>query len=66
MLPLLDETTRKLHELSPVSAQTGPASRHDSGVMEMQTRLLSDDSDLVEIYRLISKGIIKNSENNKK
>lgn len=65
MLPLLDETTRKLHSLSPVAAQTGPASRRDSMVMALQTQLLADDKDLQEIYTLISKGIIRNSENNK-
>jgi predicted short-subunit dehydrogenase-like oxidoreductase (DUF2520 family) len=66
MLPLFDETARKLHKLSPVAAQTGPASRNDVKVMERQAQLLADDNDLQAIYQLMSKGIIQNSENNKK
>ena len=29
MLPLIDETARKVHELEPKQAQTGPAVRYD-------------------------------------
>ena len=29
MLPLIDETARKVHELEPLAAQTGPAVRYD-------------------------------------
>ena len=30
MLPLIDETARKVHELEPKTAQTGPAIRYDA------------------------------------
>lgn len=33
MLPLIDETARKVHELAPRDAQTGPAVRYDENVM---------------------------------
>ena len=62
MLPLFDETANKLHKLSPMAAQTGPASRNDSKVMERQMEMLADDKELQDIYRLISKGIIINSK----
>lgn len=56
MLPLVDETARKVHELHPVDAQTGPAVRNDQQVMVMQQALL--DSPLHrEIYRLLSESI---------
>ena len=63
MLPLIDETARKVHELSPVAAQTGPAVREDGNVMEAQKRLLDDDPRMQEIYQLMSESIIKNKNN---
>ena len=62
MLPLVDEMASKLHHLSPVEAQTGPASRHDTGVMKMQMSMLSQDKRLAEMYRLMSEGIMENSK----
>ncbi len=60
MLPLVDETTEKVHHLSPKEAQTGPAVRNDENVMTAQKLLLSDDPLTAEIYELMSKSIIKN------
>ena len=57
MLPLLDETIAKLHELPPAKAQTGPAVRRDENVMGMQRAMLVDRPDLQEIYTLLSKSI---------
>lgn len=59
MLPLLDETINKLHSLHPREAQTGPAVRHDQGVMSRQLALLTNEGDdrLVGIYRLLSESI---------
>ena len=34
MLPLIEETTRKIHYLTPEEAQTGPARRNDCNIME--------------------------------
>lgn len=39
MLPLIDETARKVHELHPLDAQTGPAVRYDENVIRMQADL---------------------------
>lgn len=57
MLPLVDEMVSKVHALSPRAAQTGPAVRNDSNVMEEHLRLLDDDEKLQEIYRLLSDSI---------
>ena len=55
MLPLIDETARKVHELHPVDAQTGPAVRGDQNVMDAQKALLDDR--LATIYMLMSESI---------
>ena len=55
MLPLVDETARKVHELHPKEAQTGPAIRGDKNVMAAQAALL--DSRMQAIYNLMSENI---------
>ena len=57
MLPLIDETARKVHELPPVQAQTGPAIRRDENVMDKQLAMLSEEPVMREIYEKISKNI---------
>lgn len=57
MLPLIDETARKLHELSPKEAQTGPAVRWDENVMNKQKALLSGRPDALHVYELLSQSI---------
>ena len=57
MLPLIDETARKVHALSPHDAQTGPAVRYDENVIAAQSALLADDSELRQLYELLSKSI---------
>lgn len=55
MLPLIDETARKVHELHPTDAQTGPAVRGDQNVMAAQSALL--DGRMRTIYNLMSESI---------
>ena len=57
MLPLMEETVRKLHQLSPADAQTGPAVRGDEAVMEKHLQALKNEPRMAEIYRLISESI---------
>lgn len=57
MLPLIDETARKVHELTPREAQTGPAVRYDENVMNNHLSMLVDSPALQEIYKLMSKSI---------
>lgn len=57
MLPLIDETARKVHALHPKDAQTGPAVRHDTNVMGKHLHMLECEPELKEIYRMISDSI---------
>ncbi len=57
LLPLVDETARKVHEMSPVMAQTGPAVRYDMTIIQKHMHLLSKKPLLREIYGLMSRSI---------
>lgn len=57
MLPLIDETARKVHDLHPLEAQTGPAVRYDEQVIRAQSMLLADQPQLRQVYDLLSQGI---------
>jgi predicted short-subunit dehydrogenase-like oxidoreductase (DUF2520 family) len=59
MLPLIDETARKVHELHPKAAQTGPAVRGDENVMGKHLEMLADEPEIKEIYKMISDSIQK-------
>ena len=56
MLPLIEETARKVHTLSPAQAQTGPAVRWNQEVMQAQMDLLERE-DLKQLYQIISQSI---------
>ena len=57
MLPLIDEAARKVHRMSPIEAQTGPARRGDGNVMNAHMAML--DSELANIYETLSNYIMK-------
>lgn len=59
LLPLIDETAAKVHTLAPHDAQTGPAVRGDSAVMQSHIAALEGDGDLQAMYTLISNYITK-------
>ncbi len=56
-LPLIDETVKKIHEIEPKSAQTGPAVRNDTRVLELHEQLLKDES--LAIYKTMNHSIKK-------
>lgn len=58
MLPLIDEAASKVHRMTPVEAQTGPARRGDSNVMDSHKAMLDDE--LSAIYSAMSDYIMKN------
>lgn len=62
LLPLIDETARKVHGLTPLEAQTGPAVRYDENVLRAQRELLADEPEARQIYDLMSKNIHRLSE----
>lgn len=57
MLPLIDETARKVHELHPLKAQTGPAVRRDVNVMNKHLDMLVEEPKIRNIYKIISDNI---------
>ena len=59
MLPLIDQTACKVHSVSPLAGQTGPAARNDTTVMKAQEKLLESHPEWQEIYRLMSRDIQK-------
>jgi predicted short-subunit dehydrogenase-like oxidoreductase (DUF2520 family) len=57
-LPLIDETTNKIHEIEPKLAQTGPAIRKDEKVLLAHQQLIQD-AELLKIYNTINQSIKK-------
>ena len=57
MLPLIDETTQKVHTLPPLQAQTGPAIRYDENVIASHLDLLNHEPRLQQVYSLMSQSI---------
>lgn len=66
MLPLIDETAAKVHEMEPVDAQTGPAVRFDENVIRNQKNLMRDNPVLMNLYERMSMSIHATAEANKK
>lgn len=58
--PLIQETAKKISELNPDEAQTGPAKRNDQKTIKNHLKLL--DKEQQEIYQLITKSIRKNGK----
>jgi predicted short-subunit dehydrogenase-like oxidoreductase (DUF2520 family) len=59
LIPLIDETAKKLHEMSPVSAQTGPAKRYDNKIIEQHISMLSYSPEIANLYEAMSKLIFE-------
>ncbi len=57
--PLIEETTRKIKEIAPEAAQTGPARRNDTTTIEQHLKLLKDFPQYRQLYELFSNQIKK-------
>lgn len=57
MLPLIDETAAKVHDMEPIDAQTGPAVRFDDNVIRAQATLMRDNPILKDLYERMSMSI---------
>lgn len=55
-LPLIEETTKKIFEVEPKLAQTGPAVRNDKRILELHESLIEDEMKL-RIYKLMNESI---------
>lgn len=56
LLPLIDESVRKIHRMKPADAQTGPAVRGDANVIAEHMSMLADER-LKQIYGIMTKDI---------
>ena len=56
--PLITETARKVQEVSPYMAQTGPAKRNDKKTIKRHLKLL-DNPHQEDIYKLMTESIKK-------
>ncbi|HEY9115027.1 MAG TPA: Rossmann-like and DUF2520 domain-containing protein [Bacteroidales bacterium] len=59
LIPLMEESVRKVKYLKPKDAQTGPAKRNDLVTIEEHLRMLEDFPQIKNIYNLISEQIRK-------
>ncbi|WP_322971728.1 Rossmann-like and DUF2520 domain-containing protein [Faecalibacter sp. LW9] len=57
LLPLIQETSLKVEEMSPYDAQTGPARRGDDIIIDRHLDLLQNDSRLLQIYQILTDSI---------
>lgn len=58
LIPLIKETSAKVHDISPFDAQTGPARRNDKGTIKKHKKQLKTKN-RKKIYSLLSKSIGK-------
>lgn len=56
LIPLMEQTVNKVKTLSPKEAQTGPAKRQDTGVIQKHLEML-DDAQLSHIYEVMTEYI---------
>jgi predicted short-subunit dehydrogenase-like oxidoreductase (DUF2520 family) len=61
LLPLINQTVRKLENNKPSNVQTGPAKRDDKKVINAHLENIEDET-TKEVYQLISNAIIKSNE----
>lgn len=64
LIPLLQETIKKIESNSPFLSQTGPARRGDNQTIEQHIKMLPEDRQ--KIYKEISESIIKTYSKNDK
>lgn len=57
--PLIEETAKKVVDMNPSTALTGPAKRGDDSVMKQHAHLLESDQEKKQIYQLLSRSIAK-------
>jgi len=66
LLPLINQTAKKVKTVNPPKAQTGPAARDDKSTQKKHLQLLNAHPDLKKTYKAISKLIIRQQKSNAK
>lgn len=61
LLPLIEETIRKLKKTNPALNQTGPAVRNDRETIKKHTQLLKNNPQYLALYQLMTKSIQQTS-----
>ncbi|HLF62824.1 MAG TPA: DUF2520 domain-containing protein [Saprospiraceae bacterium] len=61
--PLIQETALKIQRMSPEEAQTGAAVRRDEGTILRHLLLMKENTEMKEVYELLTKSIQSSSEN---
>lgn len=59
LLPLIEEVAEKVHTMSPVLAQTGPAIRRDKNVLSMHEAMLEERPGWLQLYKELTQSIQK-------
>jgi len=59
LIPLMEESVRKVKFIKPENAQTGPARRNDRAVIEEHLKMLKDYPEIKELYNSLSEKILK-------
>lgn len=59
LIPLIEETTQRVKEISPFLTQTGPAVRDDVFTLSKHLQALSSSPDIKYLYLKLSESIIK-------
>jgi predicted short-subunit dehydrogenase-like oxidoreductase (DUF2520 family) len=62
--PLIEETAKKIKGNHPVNIQTGPAVRHDIKTMNSHLKMLSDNKEYSQLYKMISSSISDSTKSN--
>jgi predicted short-subunit dehydrogenase-like oxidoreductase (DUF2520 family) len=57
LIPLIEETAKRVREVSPANTQTGPAVRHDADTIKKHLELLNAHPRLKELYAAITRSI---------
>lgn len=58
---LAKETVEKAFSLGPELAQTGPALRNDAQTLSVQEKMLQDNPELLQLFRLLNQSIQRNN-----
>jgi len=57
LIPLIEETTDRIKDVSPQKTQTGPAQRNDQDTIQKHLEMLQDYPQLKRIYQLLTESI---------
>ena len=57
LLPLIEQTTSRIKDISPSISQTGPAARHDEETIQKHLGILNSHPELKKVYEFLTSSI---------